>query len=113
MEVKELYSLEKIKQIAQGDKQFLRRMINLFLEQTPVTVREMREAHDARDFSTMAMLAHRLKSVLDTMDIQSLREDIRRLEKMDHESPVTAEANALITRVETVIAAVVARMHTT
>ncbi|KAA2242581.1 Hpt domain-containing protein [Chitinophaga agrisoli] len=112
MEVNELYSLQKIEHIARGDQAFLRKMINLFLEQAPSSVKDIRQAYEKKDFAAMAAQAHRLKSALDTMAITSLQQDIRALERMDHEEAGTAEAGVLINKLETVIDQVVAQVRT-
>ncbi len=112
MEVNELYSLQKITHIARGDQVFLRKMINLFLEQAPSGVRDIRQAYERKDFAAVAALAHRLKSALDTMAIASLQQDIRKLERMDDENAATAEAGDLIAKLETVIGQVVAQVRT-
>jgi len=57
----ELYDLKLIKEAAKGNKEFLREMIDIFIEKTASEAQTMKEHLEASNFVTFARLAHKLK----------------------------------------------------
>jgi len=76
-----LYDLSNLETIAQGNTAFVRKMIDLFLDQTPPMLVQMNEAFLQNDLSTVSGLAHKMKPSLDNLGIISLKEVIRIIEK--------------------------------
>lgn len=76
-----LYDLTTLETIAQGNTDFVRKMIDLFLHQTPPMLDQMKEALLQNDLSTISGLAHKMKPSLDNLGIVSLKEVIRTIEK--------------------------------
>ncbi len=75
-----LFSLEKLHQIGRGDKGFIDRMINLFLQQMPEIISELHNAFEREDMLSIRKIAHRVKPMIDSLDILSLKDVIRELE---------------------------------
>jgi len=78
-----LYDLTNLKTIADGNTGFIRKMIELFLGQTPPMLVQMREALGQHDLHTISGLAHKMKPSLENLGIVSLNEVVRTIENSE------------------------------
>ncbi|MBE7173910.1 MAG: response regulator [Williamsia sp.] len=76
-----LYDLSLIEAVSGGDTDFIRKMVDLFVETVPPNVRELNAYHAQQDWDGVNKVAHKLKSTLDSMGIQSIKQDIRTIEQ--------------------------------
>jgi HPt (histidine-containing phosphotransfer) domain-containing protein len=56
--------LTLLHEIADGSDEFIAESINMFLEQTPISLQEVSNAIEAHDWLTAASAAHKLKATL-------------------------------------------------
>lgn len=75
-----LYDLSMVEAISGGDKSFIQRMLQLFLDTVPATLSDLKTSCDAGDWASLSKHAHKLKSTIDSMSIVSLKQDIRTIE---------------------------------
>lgn len=75
-----MYDLSMVEAISEGDRGFILRMVNLFLETVPATLADLRRSADEEDWLMLSKHAHKLKSTIDSMGIADLRQDIRAIE---------------------------------
>jgi PAS domain S-box-containing protein len=80
-----LYDLTSLKNISKGREAFIRKMVDMFCEQTPITVKEMIDAYHANDLEQMGAIAHKLKPSIDNLNILSLQKVIREIEMIGRE----------------------------
>jgi len=66
------YDLSKLKALSRGDEDFVRSMIEIFRQQTPLALKEMKEALRKKDYETLAQTAHRIKPSIENMGIKQL-----------------------------------------
>jgi len=76
-----LYNLSNLEKIAKGNVGFVNKMIQLFIDQTPKSVTELKAAYDIGDFIKVKEIAHRIKPSIDTLGIDVLKNEIRAIEK--------------------------------
>ncbi len=74
------YNLSLLHSLSGGDKDFVRRMLTLFLETMPVSMKEMLAANEKGDWISVGNLAHKMKSIIDSMAITGAKNLIRELE---------------------------------
>jgi HPt (histidine-containing phosphotransfer) domain-containing protein len=74
------YSLEQIKKLSAGNSDFLDKMIQVFLEETPAQIKQMKQLLEDGDFYRVGRLAHKMKPTIDMFDMIHLKELIRELE---------------------------------
>jgi hypothetical protein len=72
-----LYDLSMVDDIAGGDKSFTQRMLQLFLDTVPATLADIKSACDKSEWPALSKHAHKLKSTIDSLNIHSLKQDIR------------------------------------
>lgn len=68
----ELYSLKKLKEISRGNKDFVKNMINVFIESASTSIEEMNVALKDNDIKTLKKIAHKLRPSVSNMQIKSL-----------------------------------------
>lgn len=78
--VKKLYDLSMVEAIAGGDSSFISKMLQLFVDTAPGTIRELKSLCEKKQWQEMSKVAHKLKSTIDSMGIESLKQTIRDIE---------------------------------
>ncbi|MEO6231975.1 MAG: PAS domain S-box protein [Ferruginibacter sp.] len=78
----DLYDLSGIRTISRGNEEFVLKMVNMFIEQTPQQVNEMESSYHLSAYNAMGAIAHKLKPNIDNMGIVSLKDAIRQIEKI-------------------------------
>ncbi|MBS1655346.1 MAG: response regulator, partial [Bacteroidetes bacterium] len=107
-----LYDLSKLEKIANGNKEFVNKMIRLFCDQLPEAVSEIKNAYSKNDFSTIKSVAHRIKPGIDNMGITSLHQEIREIEVLALTNEKSGQMSSLIKKLETTIKKVVKNLDT-
>jgi PAS domain S-box-containing protein len=99
-EPEKLWSPEKLRQLARGNEEFVKKMIFIFLEQTPPRLREIKIAADNAEWKKVSDIAHKMKPGLDSLGIESVKEIIRNLENPSERVPELFTENiAILTRI--------------
>lgn len=107
----QLYDLSALNDIGKGNSAFINKMINLFCDQTPGTIEQMKEAFENGQLETMGALAHKIKPSIDNLKIKSLREVIREIEQAGKENKMTEKLKQQIALTETTIQEVVRQLR--
>ncbi|WP_266205705.1 PAS domain S-box protein [Pontibacter kalidii] len=75
-----IYDLALLEKIARGNEEFMRRSKRLIVESVPPTLAGMQQMRDTQDWDGVSAAAHKLKSTIDTLRIEQLKEVVRRIE---------------------------------
>src|SRR5580693_9893527 len=78
-----LYNLGKLQEVAKANQSFIDKMVNIFIDQGPKSVKEIQEAHESKDMVKVRNVAHRMKSSINNMGITSLKNEIIEIELFD------------------------------
>jgi hypothetical protein len=78
--VEKLYDLSMVEMISGGDKSFITKMIQLFIDTMPQNVSELKASLQQQNWEMLGKHAHKMKSTIDSKGISSLKEDIRTIE---------------------------------
>ena len=103
------YNLTGLKEMAQGNDDFVKNMINVFLEHTPPILEEMNESFKKGDLKKVGELAHQIKPSVDLMGIESVHEIIRDVEKKGKDNIIEG-MNSNINKLNVVMSSVFATM---
>jgi len=68
-----IYSLDKIKEMAEGDEDFILSVIAIFLEEVPADLTDLEEAVASKDFQQIYKLAHKIKPNVDLLGMEQTR----------------------------------------
>jgi len=77
-----LYDFHRLQAIGQGDKAFIDKMVQLFMDQVPAIIKELQAAGAAHDYQIIFEKAHLLKPILHNFSIDSLYEPVKELESI-------------------------------
>ena len=102
-----LYNLTKLRDIARGNEKFINKMLQLFIEQVPATINEIKQAFIAADLDRIKALVHRIKPSIDSLGIASIKEDVRNIENNVTELFNTEKLESVILKLEDVVNEVV------
>lgn len=100
---KELYNLDKLYKLAQGNEVFVREMLQIFVEANTESLEKIKEASQKLNLQIIQKTAHKMKPSLDSLEVKSLTEDIRILESFSLEERSQKELDILINKLETVL----------
>jgi len=76
-----LYNLASLEEISRGDKDFIDKMLSMFIDVSLKAIDEFDEALRVKNYQQISKTAHRIKPSIDNMGIVSLKDKIRALEK--------------------------------
>ena len=75
-----LYDLSAVEALCGGDQEFLKTMAKMFVDTMPQSITEIQEAVAEENWEAVGKHAHKMKSTIDSMGINSLKDDIRAVE---------------------------------
>jgi PAS domain S-box-containing protein len=105
-----LYDLSYLKSMSRGNESFILKMVNLFCEQTPPLIEEMKDSYLAKDLEKMGALAHKIKPTLDNFNILFLKEDIRTIENAGKEKIELPDMKELLEKIDKTVMQVIHQM---
>ena len=73
--------LTYLKEIAEGSNEFLKKMIDTFIEQTPPVLENMERALKEEKWEELRLNAHKIKPSIDFMGIHSAWEAVKKVER--------------------------------
>ncbi len=75
-------NLAELYELAKGDEEFIKEMIELFLEQSPSDIQEIGKAIKENDFDTIRAIAHRMKTSVGFMGLRPLLKPLSKMEAL-------------------------------
>ena len=103
MSENKLFNLDMVKTISNGNNDFVKKMINIFIDTTPPEIEIIKTSLASGNYSQIGATAHKIKPSIDTMGILTLMEDIRTIEKYGKEATNTDELPSLVNKLETTL----------
>jgi HPt (histidine-containing phosphotransfer) domain-containing protein len=79
--MEKLFDLTLLEQTAMGNKEFMIKMVQMFVDQTPVLLTEINDHLTNNDWEQLGAKAHKLKPSIDLMGIAQLKQEIRDIEQ--------------------------------
>jgi len=76
-----LFNLEKLRKIVDYDEAMIKKMVSMFIEKTPESLEEMSRHYQQKELVEVGKIAHKLKSSINLMGIDSLHQSVRIIEK--------------------------------
>lgn len=98
-----LYDLSLIEEMAMGDEAFMKEIAETFISSVPPVVDALVEHCNAANWKKMGDEAHHLKSNIDTLQILTIKEDIRAIELNGKHGLDLDKTPALVEKVKKVI----------
>ena len=105
------YSLDKLNTISRGNKEFVTKIINLFLEETPKSLEQLALAIKEKNFQKVRAVAHKMKPSINMMCIDSLSVVIQNIEEFAADNINLNDIPALIEEVTNTCNEVIAELQ--
>jgi PAS domain S-box-containing protein len=105
-----LYDLKVLEDISGGDKQFMQRMIEIFIEDSQESIKIIKEALNERNLDTIYRISHKIKPMIDSLGIYGLKNEVRELERLSKNGIDSVYIDQLIESVDVGICQVVEEM---
>ncbi len=102
-----LYDLTGLHEIARGNADFITKMVDIFVQQTPAAVEAIKTAYFTGELEIVKKTAHKIKPSIDNMRITSLKNEIREIELLAETNDKSARLEELISLLEKTITKVV------
>jgi len=77
-----IYNLDKIKEMAEGDEDFILSVISVFLEEVPVDLEALGNAIQDKNHEQIYKLAHKIKPNVDLLGMEQTRANALELETL-------------------------------
>lgn len=106
-----LYDLSLVEEMAKGNEEFVRQLIEIFTSTVPATVDELKAALHNKNSQQIGAIAHKLKPTIDTLLIRSLQADIRTLEQQGKNNENYEQLQPLVHKVSDTLLEVVAQLE--
>lgn len=112
MEKETLYDLSKLHEIGKGNNAFVHKMVNLFIDQIPLSLSEIDNGLQTGDLDKVKAVAHRIKPSIDNLGIGSLKTVVRQVEMIAGEKQDSPELHALIKQMNNTLERVIVQLKT-
>lgn len=106
----QLYDLTIIRSISGGDEGFVKKMVDLFIETVPQDVDKLNAALEEQNWDAVSKTAHKLKSTLDSMGINTIKQDVRTVEANAKNKVDLEGIPALVNNITSTVNACIAQM---
>jgi HPt (histidine-containing phosphotransfer) domain-containing protein len=96
---KPVYSLQYLREGSDGDEEFMKTMVGMFLESTPIAIKAIQESLDKADWETIRQSAHKLRSHLRYFGMIEAAELTEEMERIATKNPGKDVLSPLIDKV--------------
>lgn len=98
-----LYNLSQVYELVQNNEEFVISLVQIFIDTIPDISEELVAETNKQDWDKVSKLAHKLKSTIDTMQIASIKEDVRFIELNGRNETETDKIPQLSKKIKQVI----------
>lgn len=77
---KALYSLSKLEEISRGNQEFVKKMVNMLVEEMPISLAALKEGLEHKDYDQVRAMAHKMKPSIQLMNMSRISKTIQTLE---------------------------------
>ncbi len=77
-----LYDMSMVDSIGKDDPEFVKNIISIFLDTMPINIQILQKAWEEKNYPQISTIAHKMKSSIDLLGINSIKFTIRKLENI-------------------------------
>lgn len=108
--IQRLYNLNSLNNLSRGNKEFVEKMVVIFIEQTNTTIEKIKNAIEAENFIEVSQLIHKIKPSIEGIGVISILDDVKILEKIAKESNDKKQIEAIFSGIKEVLIEVVIQL---
>ncbi|TAH02926.1 MAG: PAS domain S-box protein [Sphingobacteriales bacterium] len=102
-----LYDLTQLNLVCRNDKGFIKKMVDLFCDQSKTTIQELNQFIAEKNYLAIKGLAHKIKPSLESMGITSLANVIKRIELLAADDDKSHDLVPLISNFNNILSKVI------
>jgi PAS domain S-box-containing protein len=106
-----LFSIENLKSISRGNKEFITKMLSVFIKEIGLALQEIRAGEQNNNIEKIKSTAHRIKPSLSNMAVDVISAEILQLEVFNFSGNQVAQLPEIINKVEEVLTDVIAQVE--
>jgi hypothetical protein len=106
-----LYNLDQLHDLSEGNQLFINKMTDLFIELMPQIISELEIGLKEQNYQRIYSAAHKAKTSIDMLGIDSLKDTIRDLEKNALKDQNVDQIKPLIEKVSKIIEQVLIQLR--
>lgn len=103
-----LYNLDKLVELSQGDMDYVKKMIQIFIDQSEASMNQIKSAIGKRDLETVFQISHKIKPSIDGLGIECLTKEIREIENDSKKGIYSTKLEELISYADKILKTVIA-----
>lgn len=86
-----IYNLHSIRTLSQGNEEFVKKMLTIFINQTENTIPQIHTLFKEKNYQEIAKLIHKIKPSIEGIGIVSIKDEVKALELKAKETPAEHE----------------------
>lgn len=90
-----IYSLDKLNELADGDREFINSVVSVFLDEVPEDLSLLEIAITKQDYPSIYQLAHKIKPNVDLLGMEQTRAAALEIENLGKKENTAAEIDAI------------------
>ncbi len=91
-----IYNLDKINEMAEGDEEFIKSVVAVFLEEVPQDLDELERALEVKNYESVYKLAHKIKPNVDLLGMEQTRAIALQIETLGKKEEDKEEIHRLV-----------------
>lgn len=104
MQTTNYINLTFLKEISDGNENFFREFISLFLASAPKAISEMEKCCSSGEWDTLRQLAHKIKPSFNYIGLKELNQAAAKIEELASKKSDSVEIHSLIEKIRSVCA---------
>jgi PAS domain S-box-containing protein len=106
-----LYNLNSLHNLSRGNKEFVIKIITVFINQTTQTIEKIDQAIKKIDYLEVSRLIHKIKPSVEGIGVFSIIDEIKLLEKIAHETQDKEQIESLFSNIKLVLGKVIIQLQ--
>jgi len=104
---KKKYNIQELKTLSGGDRDYMEKLVELFIRQTHSSLKQMKNALAVKDLQTVFEISHQMKPSIDGFSIDSLKLEIREIEQTAKDGIYSPKLEELVSYADTILNTVI------
>ena len=106
-----LYNLDGLKSISRGNKEFIVKMLDVFIKGLKLALEQFNSGLEENDIEKIKSTAHRIKPSLSNLSVDSIKDEILYLEKYDLSAFTTTQFTEMIKKAENILNTIIEELE--
>ena len=102
MQTTNYINLTFLREISDGNENFYKEFISLFLASAPMAISEMEKSYISKDFDSLRQIAHKIKPSFNYVGLKELNQAAAKIEELASKATDTSEIQTHLDKIKSV-----------